>query len=203
MENTDTQHLDKLKAYWDANQSFPSIAKLRAVVAMTSTASVFEMIGRLVDAGYLERIEGRVAPTAKFFARPLFKFHGAGVTVSFEQPTLAVPDPLNSFFVQVPEGNHMADLGLRADDTLVLQRHLPVVVGDLVLVNQGSRLQFGRVAGSAITTTWYDSGVISADLIDASEYPPGLMGKVVCMVRWFGKPGLPSKAQISPSVLSP
>ena len=42
------------------------MAKLRDVVAMNSTASVFELVGRLVEAGYLQRVEGRIAPTKTF-----------------------------------------------------------------------------------------------------------------------------------------
>ena len=71
MDNNDTRHLAKLRAYWDKHQAFASMAKLRVVVGMTSTASVFEMVGRLVDAGYLQRIEGRIAPTQLFFSRPV------------------------------------------------------------------------------------------------------------------------------------
>lgn len=38
---------------------------------LTGTSSVFALVGRLVDEGYLERVEGRIAPTKKFFARPV------------------------------------------------------------------------------------------------------------------------------------
>jgi repressor LexA len=187
MENTDTQHLDKLKAYWDANQAFPSMAKLRAVVAMTSTASVFEMIGRLVDAGYLERIEGRVAPTAKFFARPLFKFQGSSVTVTAEQPTLAMPNPLKSFFLQVPDDKRLADLALKAGDTLVMQQDLPMAVGDLVLVNQDRRLQFGRVTDCARLKVLFDVVVTTDELSEPSEYPQGVLGVAIQLVRRFDR----------------
>lgn len=29
------------------------------------------MVNRLVEAGFLERVEGRIAPTRRFFARPV------------------------------------------------------------------------------------------------------------------------------------
>ena len=71
MAETDTQHLEKLRTYWKRHHAFPSITKLCEVVGMASTASVFDMVSRLKDASSVKRVEGRIAPTPRFFARPL------------------------------------------------------------------------------------------------------------------------------------
>ena len=57
--------------YYRRNLAFPSMAKLCAVLGLASTSSVFALVGRLAADGYLERTEGRIAPTKKFFARPM------------------------------------------------------------------------------------------------------------------------------------
>lgn len=67
----DTQHLERLRTYWKRHHAFPSMAKLCEVVGMSSTASVFNLVSRLKEAGYVERVEGRIAPTKRFFARLL------------------------------------------------------------------------------------------------------------------------------------
>ncbi|MDB5823674.1 MAG: LexA family transcriptional regulator [Herminiimonas sp.] len=58
----DTTYLAALRTYWKRNQTFPSMAKLCDVVGLSSTSSVFALIGRLAAAGYLDRVEGRIAP---------------------------------------------------------------------------------------------------------------------------------------------
>lgn len=55
------------------------MAKLAEVVGLTSAAGVFALIGRLTEAGYLERIDGRIAPTKSFCAYRLLGPVRAGV----------------------------------------------------------------------------------------------------------------------------
>jgi serine/threonine-protein kinase len=49
---------------------FPSMARLADVLGLASSGGVFKVIGRLVDAGYLERVDGRIAPTREFSRCP-------------------------------------------------------------------------------------------------------------------------------------
>src|SRR5690606_25759289 len=52
----------KLQTYWKASKAFPSMAKLADVLGLSSTASVFELVGKQTDRyGYLRRVKGRVA----------------------------------------------------------------------------------------------------------------------------------------------
>ena len=66
----DDGYLAALHPYWKRYQAFPTMTKLCDVVGLSTTSLVFAFAGRLVDAGHLERIERRFAPTKKFFARP-------------------------------------------------------------------------------------------------------------------------------------
>src|SRR3990170_5328645 len=74
----DKEHLAHLQRYWKQNKAFPAMAKLCEVVGLSSSASVFGMVGRLTDAGYLQRVDGRIAPGKKFFSRPLLGTVRAG-----------------------------------------------------------------------------------------------------------------------------
>lgn len=65
----DQQHLAAIQKYWKKNSLIPSIPRLCEVVGLSSTSSVFALLGRLSDEGYLQRVDGRIAPTKKFFAR--------------------------------------------------------------------------------------------------------------------------------------
>ena len=190
MENTDTEHLSKLQAYWAGNLAFPSMAKLCPVLGLTSTASVFEMVGRLVESGYLQRIEGRIAPTPKFFARPSLSFQGRRVLVGSEPPAVAVPDPRNSFFVQVPD-NQFRLQRLAIGDLLVMHRLTPAQVGDIALVQSAAALQLGQVERfdaqrQPLLKVVYES---EPHFCDADGQPEtGLMGVAIAMVRRFDRP---------------
>ena len=197
MENTDGQHLEKLRAYWDKHQAFPSMAKLREVVAMGSTASVFEMVGRLVDAGYLNRVEGRIAPTKQFLSRPVecaVPRNSDAETTNLELVALnlmdyAMPEPGTTFFVWVPD-DQLAAKDVRQGDLLVMQRDTPAQAGDIVATRQGERLWLNLlnlVSGKKL--------VLGPAVYDVQgEAPPvqttdssGIAGVAIALVRRFDR----------------
>jgi repressor LexA len=45
----DLTYLGALRTYWKRNKAFPSMAKLCDVVGLSSTSSVFALVGRLTD----------------------------------------------------------------------------------------------------------------------------------------------------------
>lgn len=145
MENTDAKHLDKLRAYWEAYQAFPSMAKLCPVVEMTSTASVFALVGRLVEAGQLKRVDGRIAPTKTFLARPVECAEPCpadAVTASLEPEAVnlmdyVMPEPAGTFFVRVPD-KQLASKDVHPGDLLVMQTGIPSQDGDIVAFRLGN-----------------------------------------------------------------
>ena len=141
MPATDTQHLERLRTYWKQHHAFPSMAKLCEVVGMASTASVFDMVSRLKDAGYVQRVEGRIAPTKRFFSRPLVGQVRAGLPQTrqddddFEVLTIddyLVPEPNRTFLARV-KGDSMRDASLLDGDMVVVQKNAPTRVGDIVV----------------------------------------------------------------------
>ena len=141
MPGTDVQHPERLRTYWKRHHAFPSMAKLCEVVGLSSTASVFDLVGRLKDAGYVQRVEGRIAPTKRFFGRPLVGSVRAGLPQprqdedDFEVLTLddyLVPDPNRTFLARV-KGDSMRDAALVDGDLVVVQKNCPTKVGDIVV----------------------------------------------------------------------
>jgi repressor LexA len=139
--STDQAQLEKLRTYWKRNHAFPSMAKLCEVVGMSSTASVFDLVTRLKDAGYVQRVEGRIAPTKRFFARPLLGTVRAGLPQprqeedDFEVLTIddyLVSDPNRTFLAKV-KGDSMRDASLLDGDMVVVQKNCPTKVGDIVV----------------------------------------------------------------------
>lgn len=141
MGDTDDKHLAALRTYWKRHQAFPSMAKLCEVVGLASTSSVFALVGRLVDAGFLERVEGRIAPTKRFFARPILGSVRAGQPEpeSPEAPDAVltiddylIDDPNRTVLCRV-RGDSMKDAGLLDGDLVVVERNAPTSPGDIVV----------------------------------------------------------------------
>ena len=140
MKELDEKYLAKLRTYWKRHAAFPSMGKLCETLGLSSTSSVFALVGRLVDAGYLERVEGRVAPTRKFFAGPLLSAVRGGLPQpdSQEQPELL---SLDDYLVDEPNrtslhkvrGDSMKDAGILDGDLVVVERNTPTKAGDIVI----------------------------------------------------------------------
>lgn len=58
--NDDGKYLGLLQNHWKHHKAFPSMAALCDVLGLSSTSSVFALIGRLARDGYLERVGGRI-----------------------------------------------------------------------------------------------------------------------------------------------
>ena len=136
----DDGYLAALRTYWKRQQAFPSMAKLCDVVGLASTSSVFALVGRLVDAGYLERTEGRIAPTRRFFARPLVSTVRAGVPQPVGQDAVElltiddylIDDPNRTVLCRV-RGDSMKDAGLMDGDIVTVEKNSATKAGDIVV----------------------------------------------------------------------
>lgn len=136
----DGKHLEALRTYWKRHQAFPAMAKLCDVLGLSSTSSVFALVGRLVDAGYLDRVEGRVAPTRRFFARPVVNTVRAGLPQPASEDSVdfisiddyLVEDPNRNVLCRV-RGDSMRDAGLHDGDMVVVEKNSATKPGDIVV----------------------------------------------------------------------
>lgn len=136
----DENYLAALRTYWKAHQSFPAIARLCDVVGLSSTSSVFALISRLSEAGFLERKDGRIAPTRKFFGRPVLGYVRAGQPQAESQTPpefltiddYLIDDPNRAALCHV-RGDSMKDAGLLEGDIVIVERSAPTQPGDIVV----------------------------------------------------------------------
>lgn len=137
----DLRYLNALRAHWRRNKAFPALSKLAEVVGLKSAAGVFALVGRLADAGYLERTDGRIAPTKKFFSYRLLGQVRAGVPQEMAQhdefEVLNVEDcliahPERTSFCTV-RGDSMVGIGLLDGDVVVVEHNTPTKPGDVVV----------------------------------------------------------------------
>jgi repressor LexA len=136
----DDKYLAALRTYWKRHQAFPAMAKMCTVVGLSSSSSIFALVGRLTKAGYLERVEGRIAPTRRFFARPLLGPVRAGLpqpASQCEPEVLTLDDYLidepNRTSLHKVRGDSMRDLGILDGDLVAVEQNAPCAPGDIVL----------------------------------------------------------------------
>lgn len=136
----DDKHLATLREYYKRVGAFPSTPKLCEVLGLSSTSSVFALIGRLTAAGYVERTDGRVVPTKRFFARPLLGSVRAGQPQPADQSEPEVIT-LDDFLIDQPNrtslhkvrGDSMRDVGILEGDLVAVEQNAPTAPGDIVV----------------------------------------------------------------------
>ena len=159
---TSDKHLASLQAHWKRHKAFPPMAKLTEVLGLSSTGGVFKVLGRLTDAGFLERVDGRVAPTKRFFARPLLGTVRAGMPQPASQEdgfdTLSVDDylidhPERTSYCRV-RGDSMRDAGLLEGDVVVVEANTLPKPGDIVVavVDEQTTVKYLRMDTAG---TWF------------------------------------------------
>lgn len=138
---TADKHLAALQAHWKRHKAFPPMAKLTEVLGLASTGGVFKVLGRLTDAGYLERVDGRIAPTKRFFERPVLGSVRAGLPQPAGQEDLDDRLSVEDYLVEHPErtsychvrGDSMKDAGLLDGDVVVVEANTLPRPGDIVV----------------------------------------------------------------------
>jgi len=137
----DDKHLNTLRVYWKEHKAFPSMARLADVLGLASSGGVFKVIGRLVEAGFLERVEGRIAPTRDFFALPVLGKVRAGLPQMEDQTSGLEMVGVEDYLIRHPErtvfcrvrGDSMKDAGMLDGDMVVVERNRPTKAGDIVV----------------------------------------------------------------------
>lgn len=141
MQQVDQRHLGSLQRHWRRHHTFPSMAKLADVMGLAGPGSVFQAVGRLVEAGFLHRVDGRIAPSKRFFARRVLGLVRAGVpqeasdSGDFEllsADDFLVRNPDRTSFAHV-RGDSMRDKGLLDGDVVVVEHNTPARPGDVVV----------------------------------------------------------------------
>lgn len=137
---SDAAHLAVLRAYYKRSGVFPSMPRLCGVLGLSSTSSVFALIGRLNDAGLVKRVEGRIVPTPRFFARPLLGSVRAGAAQPVDQSEVEaltlddylIDEPNRTSLLKV-RGDSMRDVGILEGDLVAVEHNSPAVPGDVVV----------------------------------------------------------------------
>jgi repressor LexA len=138
----DRSYLGRLQDYYARHRALPSYASIGQLLGLKSKSSVAAMVARLKLAGYLDTTpDRRLAPTARFFARPLAESPvQAGLPNPVEDApadALTIDDyliehPSQTVLVRV-KGDSMIDAGILEGDLVVVEKTASAKRGDIVV----------------------------------------------------------------------
>jgi len=140
-KNRDAVHLERLRDYYARHAVLPSYAGMGDLLGIRSKGGVAKLVTRLRERGYLNMpVAGRLAPTAKFFARFLVEYAPAG----FPSPAteslggvISIDDylvehPSQTVLVEI-KGDSMIGAGIHAGDIVIVERNPQPQPGSIVV----------------------------------------------------------------------
>lgn len=140
--SNDRSYLTTLQDYYARHRALPSYASIGGLLGLRSKSSVAALVARLKLAGFLESTpDRRLAPTRRFFARPLADTPvRAGLPEAVEDAdaeALTIDDylierPSSTVLIRV-KGDSMMDAGIFDGDLVVVEKRPSAHKGDIVV----------------------------------------------------------------------
>jgi repressor LexA len=140
--SNDRSYLARLQDYYTEHRALPSYASIGALLGLRSKSSVAALVARLKLAGFVESTpDRRLAPTRRFFARPLATNPvRAGLPEAAddtEADALTIDDylierPSETVLIRV-KGDSMIDAGILEGDLVVVEKRHDARKGEIVV----------------------------------------------------------------------
>ena len=140
--SNDRSYLARLQDYYAEHRALPSYASIGALLGLRSKSSVAALVARLKLAGFVESTpDRRLAPTRRFFARPLAASPvRAGLpeaTDDADADALTIDDylierPSDTVLIRV-KGDSMIDAGILEGDLVVVEKRHDARTGEIVV----------------------------------------------------------------------
>lgn len=135
----DQKRLNILKKFFKKNRRLPSYSEMLKLFGFSSKNAVFKLINKLVETNLLKRKNGKLSPTANFFALPFYGIVKAGFPILAEEnknyltlDDYLIEDPSSSFLLKV-SGDSMTGVGIFEGDIVVIEKKKQPTIGDIVL----------------------------------------------------------------------
>lgn len=132
-------YLDKIKSFYKKQKRLPSYSEMLKLFGFSSKNAIYKIVQKLIEEGVVQKLDGKLAPTSKFFALPLLGMIKAGFPIMAEEnkayltlEEYLIEDPQTSFLLKV-KGDSLVDLGIFEDDIVIVERKEDATPGDIVL----------------------------------------------------------------------
>lgn len=131
--------LSKIKKFYKKHKRLPSYSEMLELFNISSKNAVFKIVHKLIELGFMQKKDNKLAPTSKFFALPLLGTVRAGFPILAEEDrdylTLddyLIEDPQSSFLLKV-RGDSLIGLGIFEGDIVIIEKKKQAISGSIVL----------------------------------------------------------------------
>jgi len=131
--------LNKLKTFYKKFRRLPSYSEMLNLFKLASKNAIHKIVKKWIEAGFLEKINNKLAPAKKFFQLPVLGLVKAGYpaiadeTVDFlSLNDYLVDKPQESFLLKV-DGDSLKDIGILSGDFVIIQKKQQASPNEIVL----------------------------------------------------------------------
>ncbi|OGK13052.1 repressor LexA [Candidatus Roizmanbacteria bacterium RIFCSPHIGHO2_01_FULL_38_15] len=131
--------LTPIKKFFRINRRLPSYSEMLKIFAVASKRTVYMYVQKLIDEGFLKKVNKKLSPTKMFFSLPVLGMIQAGYPILAEEnrnyitlDEYFIEQPDNSFLLKV-QGDSMINMGIFEGDLVVIERKKHFESGDIVL----------------------------------------------------------------------
>lgn len=134
-----SEYLSNLRTFYKTNKRLPSYSEMLSLFGLASKNAIHKIVKNLVEAGYLDKIGGKLAPANLFFQIPLLGNVKAGFPTGAEEDLnfmsldeYLVDKPGSSFMLRVA-GDSLEGIGIFKEDIVILEKAKEANRGEIVL----------------------------------------------------------------------
>lgn len=133
-----TDRLSQVKKFYRRYHCLPSYSTMLSLFGLASKKSIYDIVHKWIEEGILQKINRKLAPTAKFFSLPIYGIVKAGFPILadeerkyFTLDEYLIANPETSFLLKV-SGDSMINVGIFDGDLVIVEKRRPLP-GDIVL----------------------------------------------------------------------
>jgi len=131
--------LDKVKKFYWRQKRLPSYAEMLKIFNLSSKNTIFKMVKKWLEEGFLKKDGSKLSPTKKFFSLPLLGLVKAGFPILSEEnknylslDEYLIEDPQSSFLLKV-SGDSLSGIGIFEGDIVIINKKKEAHPGQIVL----------------------------------------------------------------------
>ena len=118
--------LTPIKKFFRINRRLPSYSEMLKIFSVASKRTVYMYVQKLIDEGFLKKVNKKLAPTKMFFALPIMGMIQAGYPILAEENRNYIT--LDEYFIEQPDNSFL--LKVRGDSMI----NMGIFEGDLVVI---------------------------------------------------------------------
>lgn len=131
--------LTQLKQFYKRERRLPTFSEMLEIFGVSSKNSIFKIVQKLMEEGFIQKSGNQYAPTSKFFALPMLGTVPAGFPIIADEhrkyltlDEYLIGDPISSFLFTV-RGDSLIGVGIYDGDVVIVERSQKPMPGDIVL----------------------------------------------------------------------